>query len=57
MKGSIIASQIINDMKKEEYYKRKVQRNKCVIDSKKQCDICKYQYICENCEVKDEVQM
>lgn len=54
MRGSIIAGQIINDMKREEYYRKKAQRNKCVIDNEKQCIKCKYQEICENSEVKDE---
>lgn len=47
MKGSIIASEIIADWKREEYYKKKTMRNKCIVDSKKQCDKCKYKDICE----------
>lgn len=47
MKGSRIASEIIADMKREEYFKKKAIRNQCIVDKKKQCDICKYQEICE----------
>lgn len=50
MRGSILAGQIINEMRREEYYKKKAKRNVCLIDNKKQCDICKYQDICEDKE-------
>lgn len=46
-KGSTIAAEIIADWKREEYYKKRIKRNKCIVDSKKQCDICKYKEICE----------
>lgn len=46
-KGSTIAAEIIADWKREEYYKKRVKRNQCIVDSKKQCDICKYKEICE----------
>ena len=47
-KGSIIAAEIIEEMKREEYYKKRIKQNKCIIDSKKQCDICKYREACED---------
>lgn len=46
-KGSTIAAEIIADWKREEYYKKKAIRNKCIVDDKKQCNICKYREICE----------
>lgn len=49
-KGSIIAGEIIADWKREEYYKKKAKRNKCIVDAKKQCNICKYKEICEDKE-------
>lgn len=52
-KGSQIAAEIIADFKREKYFKNKVKRNKYIIDSKKQCNICKYREACEdNIEVK-----
>lgn len=52
-KGSSIAAEIIADLKREEYFKKKIKRNKCIVDSKKQCNICKYREACEdNIEVK-----
>lgn len=50
MKGSFIARQIDNDLKKEKYYKEKVRRKKCIVDKKKQCDTCNYYEICEEKE-------
>lgn len=47
-KGSLIAAEIIEEMKREEYYKKRIKQNKCIIDSKKQCDICKYREACED---------
>ena len=47
-KGSLIAAEIIEEMKREEYFKKRIKQNKCIIDSKKQCDICKYRAACED---------
>lgn len=47
-KGSSIAAEIVSDWKREEYFKKLAKRNKCIIDSKKQCDICKYREACED---------
>ena len=47
-KGSIIAAEIIEEWKREEYFKKRIKQNKCIIDSKKQCDICKYREACED---------
>lgn len=47
-KGSPIAAEIVADLKREEYFKKLAKRNKCIIDSKKQCDICKYREACED---------
>ena len=44
MKGSSIAGEIIQDWKREKYYKRKAIREKC---KDKQCSTCKYRDICE----------
>ena len=52
MRGSMIASQIEAEMRREKYFKEK-KRAKCEIDEKKQCTICKFQKICEDAEVKD----
>lgn len=49
-RGSIIAGEIIEELKREEYYKKKAIRNKCIVDAKKQCNICKYKEICEDKE-------
>lgn len=50
MKESRIAAQIESDLKREKFYKEKVVRMKCIVDQKKQCDICKYKGICEEKE-------
>ena len=47
-KGSPIAAEIVADLKREEYFKKLAKRNKCIIDSNKQCDICKYREACED---------
>lgn len=47
-KGSLIAAEIVADWRREEYYKKRIKQNKCIIDSKKQCDICKYREACED---------
>lgn len=52
MRGSRIAGQIESELKREQYFKQKAIRNKCIIDNKKQCDECKYREICENVEDK-----
>lgn len=52
MKGSMIASMIESDLRREQYWKTKVVRQKCYIDKEKQCTICKYQKICEDSEVE-----
>ena len=46
-KGSTIAAEIIADWKREEYYKKQVKRNQCIVDYKKQCNIRKYREICK----------
>lgn len=54
MRGSRIASIIDSEYRREQFYKNKVARNKCLIDNLKKCDECKYKEICEDREVKDE---
>lgn len=51
MRGSYIAESIIRDMQRDKYYKDK-KRAKCIVDNKKQCNVCKYQKICEDAEVE-----
>ena len=54
MKGSRIAGQIINDMKRQEYYQKKVTRRKCIKEGEKKCDKCWYANICDDVEIKEE---
>ena len=54
MKGGRTAAIIAAEMRREKYFKNK-KRAKCIIDEKKQCEICKYQKICEDAEVKNEL--
>jgi len=49
MNGSILASIIETDMKREKYFKSR-KRAKCVIDKEKQCRRCPYQNICDGVE-------
>ena len=53
MRG-INASYVISEMKKEEYYKKKAQRQKCIIDNEKQCNKCKYEEVCEDNEIENK---
>lgn len=55
MRGSRIAARIEADLRREEFWKNKVVRQKCFIDNEKQCDKCMYREICEDKEVRDEV--
>lgn len=55
MKGSKIAEQIAIEMQRDKYYKNK-KRVKCIIDKKKQCTTCRYQKICEDVEIKEELK-
>lgn len=50
MKGSLIAAIIESDLKRENYWKTKVTRQKCYIDKEKQCNVCKYKDICDQVE-------
>lgn len=45
MKGSIIAAQIVDELKKQKYYKKKMKKERCK-DSN--CYECKYKNICED---------
>lgn len=47
MRRSYIADQIVSEMRKEKYFKKKERNKQCTIDKKMQCSTCKYQYICE----------
>ncbi len=38
--GSRIAAEIIEEWKREEYYKKKNKNIECIIDREKQCSIC-----------------
>ncbi len=49
-KGSAIAGKIIEDYRREQYYKQKAKREKC---KDKECGDCKYQRICESSDVND----
>ena len=51
-KGSYIAEAIEREMRREKYYKFK-KRQKCIIDEKKQCDVCKFLKICEDAEYEE----
>lgn len=44
MRGSRIAEEIIDEMKRKECYKKKTQREKC---KDKDCNKCNYNDICE----------
>ena len=55
MRGSKIAEQIAIEMQRDKYYKNK-KRAKCIIDKKKQCTTCRYQKICEDAEIKEELK-
>ena len=55
MKGSRLAYEIEEDLKREEAFKKKAIRQKCIVDNKKQCNICGYRDICENIEVSNEI--
>lgn len=46
MKGSVLAAQIDQEYRRKQYYKRKT-RQKCIVDEKKQCDVCRYEEVCE----------
>ena len=50
MKRSIIADEIVNEWKREKYFKEIAKRKKleCKIDKQMQCDKCNYQDICED---------
>lgn len=52
MKPGFNADLVIQDMQREQYYKNKAKRQKCIIDEKKQCDKCKYNENCIDSEVK-----
>lgn len=50
-KGSMIASEIVQDWQRENYYRKlKEQKNKikCKLDEKMQCDKCKYKDNCDD---------
>ena len=47
-KGSLIAAEIVAEWRREEYFKKRIKQNKCILDSKNQCDICKYREACED---------
>lgn len=49
-KGSAIAGKIIEDYRREQYYKQKAKREKC---KDKECGDCKYQNICDNYREED----
>ena len=55
MRGGKNASYVLSEMRKDEYYRKKAIRQKCIVDNEKQCDKCKYIEICEDKEIKDEV--
>lgn len=52
MRGSRIADSIVNEMRKKEYYQKKVTRRKCVLNGEKKCDRCYYSNICDDIEDK-----
>lgn len=54
MRGSKIAEQIAIEMQRQQYYKNK-KRAKCIVDKKKQCNVCKYQKICEDAEYEEKI--
>lgn len=45
--GSRIAAEIIEEWKREEYYKKKTKNTECIIDKEKQCNICNCKTVCE----------
>lgn len=55
MKSSRIANEIIADLNREKYFKQKAIRQRCIVDKKKQCNICGYKDICDDAE-KNKVE-
>ena len=55
MKRSSIADEIARDLALEQYYKKKVARQKCLVNNEKQCIKCKYQNNCIDMEENNEV--
>lgn len=49
MRGSAIAREIDREYRIKKAFEKK-QRQKCIIDQEKKCNICKYQQICEDKE-------
>ena len=50
MKGSRIADEIIADMKREEFFKQRAIRNRCIKNKEKKCNECHYRNICKDKE-------
>lgn len=51
MRGSRIAKQIEEDIRREEYLKRKARKQQCILKQKQDCSECKYK---DNCEMSTE---
>lgn len=49
MHSSVIAREIDKEYRIKKAFEKK-QRQKCIIDQEKKCDICAYQSICEDKE-------
>lgn len=50
MKGGYNAKLVMQDIKREQAYKRRIQRQPC---KDMECTVCKYQKICEDYEIKE----
>lgn len=50
-KGSILAAEIISDMKREEFFKQRAIRNRCIKNKEKKCNECHYRNICKESKV------
>ena len=48
-RGSIIAGEILADIRREEIFRKKYKRNTgCLLHEKRQCKNCKYRHFCED---------
>lgn len=54
MRGGWNASLIINEMKREEYYKKRAKRNKCMENGKLKCDYCADREICQGENIEEQ---
>ena len=46
-KGSRLAAEIISDIKREEFFKKRAIRNRCIKNKEKKCNECNYKNTCK----------